>query len=483
MIAFFVVCCFLGIMTHDIAAVAVQPNTDTDPQMALALFQELLPSGISIAESPTDVGFHINQILVDVTDLTVLARRALMGCYYLAATAPLPENRIPGSRPVFRADLGLYKWLINYASSNNNDYLKEALTKAQKTLIQMNVVDADNPAKDFWASVHLMGDVTIGNGEIVFDLPQRLADELSNPSSRNGVVMYLSLRIQAGFTSIHAQTLYAKVAHLGDCYTQWMSLDEFAEWMRVKPTEYKYLKRDVIGVAIQQINDQSNLTVTLETQKTPKSRSVAFLRLKVARKNNWMTSVNEMEQETAIYQTLRTEFGMGQADLEKVRKDRTANQWPTDRILDAIEYTRARLSDSTKEVIRRPGNYFQKALQEGWSLGTTTVASLHAAQQTKSLLANERDKVRQASDQATVGAVQGLHATIERGQGIFAALSEDDQEQLWARFRMNRTARPMISGIEKANGGATMARDRLISDPKIAGLWWGFVEKNAKVGV
>lgn len=454
--------------------------TNTDPQLTLKLFEDLMPSGASIAESPTDVGFNIAQILVDVKDLTLLAKRALMGCYYIAATSAQSDANtpvVPGVRPVFRADLGLFKWLINYGKSNNVDHLKDALTRAQKALIQMNVIDPSNPAKDLWGSVHLMGEVAIGNGQIVFDLPASLAHELSNPTSRNGVVMYLSLRIQANFTSIHAQTLHAKIAAMKDAgCTPWMTLAEFASWMHVEPTEFKYLNRDVIKIAVAQINEHSDVTLTLETQKLPKSRSVGMVRFLIVRKTNF-APVNEMERETEIYKILTEEFGMGVTDLNKFQQARNDNAWSIDRVMNAIEYTRSKIHGG-KETIRRPGGYFQRAVAEGWSLGTAPALAYQAAQKTTAMNAQLREKVRQVSEEAQSGASAELSALVANSKTRFESLTEDEQHSLWAKFRAMRTVKTLIGGIEKkTNQGAEMARETLILDPKISGLWWGFVAK------
>lgn len=455
---------------------AVARSPSPEQQLALQLFADLMPAKTSIADAPTDIGFNISQILVDLKDLTLLARKALIGCYFLAATEKSPA-------PVYDFDLGFFKWLINFSSSNNLDQLKDALTRAQKSLIQMNIIDPSRPDRDKWASVHLMGDVMLARGRIAFTLPSRLVAELSNPNG-DGVMMYLSLRIQANFTSIYAQTLFAKIVPLKqDGCSPWMSLPEFAQWMNVDQydwaKEFRYLNRDVIKVAVDQINKFSDMKLTPETKTARGSRKIEFVRFLIEDKPNtedsWLTSVNGIATEKQIYDVLTNEFAMEAKDLDKVKAGR--KDWTNDRLQEAIEFTRNRLLDTRLEPIRRPGNFFLKALINGWKV--PNVAREKAEKENAAFELQQREAVRKKA--AEVKKVDKVAANVERALAAFYALPMDKQAALWSQYRASAATRMFETfnrKIEKEeNGGAEMTMMDLLKFKRVSDAFGAWVEK------
>lgn len=458
--------------------VSAKRSPSPEQQLALQLFADLIPTKTPIANSPEDIGFNISQALVDLKDLTLLARKALIGCYFLAAT----EN---SQTTVYDFDLGFYKWLINYSSSNNLDQLKDALVRAQKSLIQMNIIDPVRPERDKWASVHLMGDVMLARGRITFTLPPRLAAELSNPNG-NGVMMYLSLRIQANFTSIYAQTLYAKIVPLKlEGCSPWMSLPEFAQWMNVDQyewaKEFRYLNRDVIKVAVEQINKHSDMELKVETRTARGSRKIEFVRFVIEDKptdDSWLASVNDIATEKHIYEVLTDEFSMDAKDLDKVKAGK--KEWTNERLLEAIEFTRNRLKDTRLEIIRRPGNFFLKALELGLKVPNTAREAEKKANAAFEL--QQREEVRKKAESAKQ--VKTVDATRQKVLAEFSQLPDDRQAALWHEYRVSSSTK-MFEAFnrqieKKQNDGAEMAMADLLKDKKVANAFSTWVEKQLK---
>lgn len=427
--------------------------------MALQLFNDLSPANTSIADSPTDVGFNINQVLVDVKDLSLLSRKALIGCYFLAATSPRnPEG-------AYDYDLGFFKWLINYSSSNNLAHLKRVLREAQKAAIEINLLDPNHPAKDKWASVPLMGIVTIQGGRIAFKLPNELVAGMSNP---DGIMMYLSLRIQANFNSIYAQTLFAKVVPLkGSGCTPWMSLPDFSKWMNIDQydwaKEYKYLNRDVIKVALEQINKHSDIFLTLETRTGAGTRRVEFIRFIIEPKSDassWSSSVNGVLSEKEIYDVLTGEFGMPPKDLDKVMANR--DKWSNAKLLEAIAYTRNRMKDTTLEFLRRPGNYFVNALENGYKLISPAQKKADVAD-----LEFERNQRAEIQAKAESKKAKKMLSDVDKTMVAFETLDTETQNTLWAKY-VRSPAKAIIKSVEKVeNDGEPMERTALLSVERV----------------
>lgn len=421
-------------------------------QLALQLFNDFGGTNTSIADIDTDVGFNINQMLVDVKDLTALARKALVGCYFLAATSP--EN--PSAAYDF--DLGFFKWLINFSSSNNLAHLKKVLRETQKAAIEANLLDPNNPSKDKWTAVPLMGPVAIAGGRIAFKLPTELVAGLKNP---NGIMMYLSLRIQANFTSIYAQTLFAKAVPMASAgATPWMTLPEFSKWMNIDQwawaKEFRYLNRDVIKVALEQINEHSDLVLTLETRKV--ERRVESLRFAIERKRDWGSTAVGVISEKEIYDTLKYEFKMCDTDLDEVMKNR--NRWTNTNILDAIAYTRQRLNNPDLDFLRKPGNYFLTALKNGYVIVTEEKRNAEIATQEMEL------KRRQAVQEKTK-LDKMKKAAGKKAKSLMDAFWEMDpitQNELWNAYLQSVGAKTLITRTQKKmNDGQAMDRDALLA--------------------
>lgn len=427
-----------------------------EAQLALQLFSELGPT-TSIAKSPTDVGFNINQLLVDVKDLSLLGRKALLGCYFLASTSP-PGN----AAGAFDFDLGFFKWLINFSSSNNLAHLKKVLTEAQKSAIQVNIIDPDKPKKDRWVSVPLLGPVGIQGGRIAFKLPTELLAELSNPA---GILMYLSLRIQANFTSVYAQTLFAKVMPLKDdgC-TPWITLAEFAVMMNVSQykwaKEYRYLNRDVICVAVEQINEHANIKLTLETKTARGSRRIEYIRFLIEPKSGAESSVDSLNgviSEQEIYRVLTEEFVMAPKDLDKVMANR--DRWSNAKLLDAIAYTRARMADANLDQLRRPANYFLNALENGYRIVPPAKKKAEAAD-----TAFEKKRRAKVQDDEKAAAKARIKALMAQ----YADLDAETQNVLWGKYSRSSYGRVTIKSVQQQeNDGEAMERDALLAVARV----------------
>ncbi len=447
------------------------PLRSPEQQLALQLFAEMGPTNTSIKEAKTDIGFNVSRVLVDVKDLSLLASKAVVGCYYLAATsAPNPTG-------TYNYDLGFFKWLINYSSSNNLAHLKKVLVEAQKSSVQVNIIDANKPGKDAWASVPLMGKVAIHGGRIMFKLETDLVSELANP---NGITMWLSLRLQANFTSVYAKNLFAKVVPLKDAgCTPWITLKEFAEWMNVAEydwaKEYRYLNRDVIQVAIKQINEHADIHLTQESQKARGTRRVEMVRFIIEKKTDresWQDSVEGVITEQKIYDVLSGEFAMSPKDLDKVMARRT--EWTNVKLWDAIEYTRSRMKDTKLEYLRKPGNYFLNALENGYRL--VTPAKKMADKANAEFVKARRAKIQEAE----TGVTKLQAVATDTVMTAFDDLGVDMQDELWNTYARS-PAKSIIKNVEKSvNSGEPMTRGELLKVGRVRAGFAAFVQKHLK---
>lgn len=441
------------------------PQAQKPQQMALQIFEELgMNDQLPIKDAQRDIGYNKSQILVDVADLGLLSRRALNGCYFIAAGSP---KRKDGTYDV---DLSYFKWLISYGGSNNHAHLRKALREAQKSSVQVNIIDADNPNRDKWISVPMMGTVGIGGGRIVFKLPEELLPQIEDPES----FTYLSLRIQATFTSNYALTMYEKLSLLkgeGEAWeaeTPWMSIEEFRDWIKVSAkssTDFRYLRRDVIQPSLDQINENSDIRADLETRSVKGSRRIGALRFKVYPNPDGKMAkrAGDVLRDSVIYEVLTKEFRLSPENLDEITENR--ENWDDNRINQAIEYTRHQIEEKKsgpeKHRIRWPGLYLMKALKLGLALtGHETNAADPAAEQAyQETLKASSDNEKKRFDIST-------DATLK----AYLKLDEGRQNELWNAFKKLPIAKIASKSTSLAN------RDEALKNDAVRGGFAGFVQ-------
>lgn len=381
-------------------------------QLALEIFNDLSLISTPISEVQKDIGYNKSNLLIDVSDLSLVARRVLNGCYFLAAENPQQDY--------YDLPVEFFKWLINY-DSRNHAHLKKAIREAQKASVVINILDNDNPKLDKWASVPMLGSTAISNGRVVFKIPEELRHQLHNPLG----FTYLSLRITAAFNSQYAITFYEKLSalkHQGG--SDWMEIDKFKEWIGVSNVksyeEYKALRRNVIDPSIAQINDISDIFVTVDVKRA--ARRISHIRFQV-RENPHGKFVLRMDYRKSIqelYDTLVKEFGLSEENLALIVENRA--EWTNERIQMAIEFTRFRMKQ-TPGKIKYPGIYLMNAIEKGFSLGDAEklriAAKAGSAEESRIEIDAQKDKKNAETKDV-----------VEKARGKLLGLTDERKNQL-----------------------------------------------------
>lgn len=378
-----------------------KPSGPTQQQLALDIFSSLDLVDTNITESGVDFHLKKSSILVDVSDVGLLARRVLNGTYFLAQSDPDAETHV--------YELRYFKWLINYSNSNNNTHLKRVIREAQKSAVQVNVLDSSNPDNDTWMSVPMLGAAAIKGGKIMFKIPTELRSQLRDPKKH----AFLSMRILAGFSSIYALELYERLSVFKDeGRTPWWSIDDFRSLIKVdglkSANDFRYFRRDILQPAVDQINLVSDIDVVPELKRTGRSFSHISFTIKPAQGSHLLSSISESK---ALYDILVEEFGLSNAELDEISSNR--DEWPDARIRDAVAFVQHRCQTST---VQYPGKYLMKAIRDGYRVG-----SIEKAEKEKKLESSNRSKKLREEKPAT---------PVEMPAG--AAL-----EEAWRNFMMS----------------------------------------------
>jgi hypothetical protein len=408
-------------------------------QYALQLFEETIGRkgrSATIADAETDLAFPKNNIFIDISGVGLLARRGLNVMNYLASDAPVEQLE-------FDCDVDLFKFLINYPSRNHQQLVK-SLRETQKTSVvvmrERHQGAAGNPE---FVSIPLVGLVGVANGRVFFRFDPSIRRLHKDP---RGYTL-LSLRTTSNFKSLFAHTLYEKlksVAYRGSP-TEWLTVEEARTWVGAQDSkfmgEFKMFRQRALSVALEQINELSDLYVEYETRNAPGSKKVAHIRFVFReQEGKMMQSINQTEARKTIYDTLRGEFGIGAVDLQAIAMN--SEKFTPERIQAAIDFVRHRMTTSGGgKKIRFPGRLFMKALQEGWAVPTAEVQDVEVKPRTRRAGTAAQPTAVSTAAEANPQA-DALRKQFEQegdeGFRLYAGSNVEQRRELWVSF--TRTA-------------------------------------------
>lgn len=407
-----------------------QDNLGTQAQLALALFNEFEPQDLTIRQAPEALGYHRNDAFIEIVDLSLAGRRLIDVAYFLVADEPT-------SAPVYRFDYNLFKFLMG-TTSNNRTHFEKAIRDAQKAAIKVKDLDHKDSTKDRWGAIPLMGSAFIVNGEVIFELPERLQRIIKNPGSSH----FLSMRYV--FSKLYSRVLYDRLLpYLPAGHTPEFSLPVLRDWLECTAKTYdafKYLKSKVLDPAIEEIEAVTGVRVTMATPKVPGTKRVAAVKFFLQKVRTEDTEKDSLHALRTFYEILRREFGLNNEQLNEIVQGRAT--YTDQRIADAVEYTRFNIE---KGVVKKANAYFMKALREGY-----VVAEADKRIQQRQL---ELEQGRQVeSSQPSELLVRSQQQEQDRAQkrdseaneiafAAFQALEPDDQHQLFAGYQRSLPAK------------------------------------------
>ena len=167
--------------------------------------------------------------------------------------------------------------------SNNHDHLKEMLRALRNCEVEWNILSKDK--KQEWGVAGLLAEARIRDGICFYEFSHTLRQKLYNPS----VYAKLNLHLQNQFKSQYALILWEICFDYFDTKrdvgeTPFISLDTFKSLMGLGEADYpefKILSRDLIKVAIKEINDLTDYHVEVEYKRI--TRKVAELKFHIAK--------------------------------------------------------------------------------------------------------------------------------------------------------------------------------------------------------
>lgn len=372
-----------------------------------AVREELGPS-TAITESTREIGYRKTNVLIDVSPMSLLARRAINALWLTVSENP--------DLPHYDIEFGYFKWLAKFENSNNVAHLKKALRECQSSSVQVSVEDeGDGDGDPQWVSVPLLGSVAIAGGRVVFKVDEMIRKQLKDPRRYT----YLSLRMSAALSQ-YAYILYERLGSLRFMgTTEWIPVEVVRKWVNADTvkslTEYKQFKRHVLDKSIAQINELTDLYIEYETKTAQGSRRVAALRFKLRdnAEGKLVLDFSQPHELKDLYETLVKSFGLSKKQINEIISNRDVNT--DERIRAAIELVKYRIKVGQ---VKSPGAYLMRAVKEGWSLSDMEREAAFGG-------GTEKPSNERTVPVAEIEFSRNLERDIEEGLALFNSLDAD----------------------------------------------------------
>ena len=411
---------------------------------------------------------------VHVKGSLTLLERKVSNVLLLNAYDELP------SPDVFEHEIRL-KTLAELAGFDSNDHalLRASLESLAGTTITWNVLDAEG-GEEWGVSTFLAQAVTRG-GVCRYAYAPDLRKKLYNPE----IYARINLSVQEQFGSGYALALYencVRFRRVGS--TGWIGVDQWRDLLGVEPGQYepfKYLNRDVLKPAVDEVNRYSDIRVAMERRL--ERRSVTALKFSVTDNAQLRLELEGGAGRAAIEAVAAGEFAAGPQRPLQLTTGEEPRLSPLQTRLLAFGLTPRQALDVTAEhpAERVEGNlaYVEAEVERGRSIANVAAFTLGAIRTDYRVASGGTAVEREAERRRGAAATKAAAAEREAGERAqradadarAAALAAEATERsrsaarasrldgLWAALSAAERARVGESGLERLRAeNAALAR-------------------------
>ncbi len=252
---------------------------------------------------------------------------------------------------------------INYTSPNRK-HLKDTLAAMQKLTVQWDYLQQDGDS--IWGSCVLLPFVGFDRDRIYYSYSPQIKPMLLEPK----IYARLDLRIQRAFRLDASAALYEWVNRFRTNPSKLTNEMRWEEWRWViygevneksVLNEYKIFKREKLKPAILEINEKSDLTITLHENRDG-GRSVKYLQFTVEEKDIFKL---EQDGDKDVANGARGEWDKRLETLGVSPRERKKilDVYTPEEIEAGWRFTSERVNDKSKPPIKSAGAYLKRALE------------------------------------------------------------------------------------------------------------------------
>lgn len=260
--------------------------------------------------------------------------------------------------------------LVGY-NSNDTKLIKDAIKSLISTVLEWNLLEDnkflnedDYPQEIItWNASSLLAGASIRSGKISYSYSPQIKPVLSSLD----IYGRINLFVQAKFNSNYSLVLYENCVRFKNIkQTAWFPLPLFRSLMGV--TENKYLafkefKRNVINVAVKEVNQKSDIHIEPQFKKI--GRNIAAIQFSVVENENYqpsfrkprqvITSVYSAQKESSLLDILAREYYISERQANGIIK-----KYEYQYIIDKMRLIR------TKKNVKHLGAYLISALKKDY---------------------------------------------------------------------------------------------------------------------
>jgi len=228
-----------------------------------------------LAMKKKEVKKPVSTIHIDNREMTLIQRKVfnlLLWNYYQVNDA---------GKDFYQVKMGLLTRYLGYKSRANKQILN-SVKKLANILIEWDILGDDGREIGFCGMVK--NEAWIKKGTLHYGFPDRLKELINNQK----IYSFLKLHITALFHSKFSLALYENTHRfIGIGSTGWWDIDTFKTLIGVQDSkvyeQFREVKRRVITPATKEINDVSDITLSVEYKR--KGRKVIGLKFNVQKKD------------------------------------------------------------------------------------------------------------------------------------------------------------------------------------------------------
>lgn len=263
--------------------------------------------------------------------------------------------------------------LVGY-NSNDSKLIKDAIRGLISVIMEWNLLEdskflneEDYPEEAItWNASSLLAGASIRNGVIQYSYSPQMKSVLSSLD----IYGRINLFVQAKFNSSYSLVLYENCIRFKNIkQTSWMSIELFRSLMGVPEGKYpsfKEFKRNVINVAVNEVNQKADIYIEPQFKKS--GRSITAIQFVLSENDNYqpsfkksprvITKQSNPQQQSTLMDVLMSDFGL----TEKQGADAIA-EYDAQYIIEKISLVR------TKKKVNHPGAYLLSALKMDYKPG------------------------------------------------------------------------------------------------------------------
>ncbi len=323
--------------------------------------------------------------------------------------------------------------LVGY-NSNDTKLIKGAIKSLISTVLEWNLLEdykflnEDNYPEDIiaWNASSLLAGASIRNGKISYSYSPQIKPVLSSLD----IYGRINLFVQSKFNSNYSLVLYENCVRFKNVkQTAWFPLSLFRSLMGVTENKYsafKEFKRNVVTVAVKEINQKSDIYIEPQFKKV--GRNITAIQFTIAENESYQPSFRKPRQLTAsvsspqkassLLDNLVNEYGISVRQAEGIIK-----KYEYEYILEKMKLIR------TKKNIKHIGAYLVSALKKDYREDSTKIK-----QMTKVIV--EKTSVREAKAASEITPLKNKYMSykLKTYMGFIEQQAENIQSKIHDKF-------------------------------------------------